>query len=620
MSMSRATPLALLLAALPAAAYAQLNVTWVGFQNQTATRLVTSDPLVGANDVQEKDYAWGDVDNDGDVDLIAVRKVPLSFPGGKRGVLFMNEDGVLVDRTLALASDSDVPGDQGLLTEANNRDVVVADFDNNGWLDFATAVTISDVPSVLPKPVSHPRIYMNKGEIGGVWQGFRFEQNRSPQLFILQANGQPDFTQPYPGRFCAVAAGDADGDGDIDLYFADYDTGEVGPPEPPGKDTNDRLWLNDGNGSFTDSYQTLMSAEMLQSAFAMSAEIVNLNGVGGNEIIKDSALGAPQSVRVSYSTDADPQFEQFYDPYSAAPYYVSTGDLNNDGKLDMVVTDDSEDRYLLNTGNDGLGRAQFPVSRIFSFADGHPEAEFGSQSLITDLNNDGFKDVIIADMDVDTTGCSRRTHIYHNYGNLPNVTLKEEAQLAAVSSGWKGAVGLMVSDLTGVYHSAVFDLDGDGDEDLILGRCSGTSVWMNTLNPCPIAKYGTASPNSTGQVARVASYGSGDLSNRKLIFNVTNLPPLTSGHFVYARAKKTPCTAYGDGQLCLVRRTKVLPSLPDVVADASGHARVVVNFDDLPFSEALPGEKRYLQFLYADPAGGPAGFNLSEAVDVSVCQ
>ena len=63
---------------------------WVEFNNETSSRLV-SNPAVGANDTEEKDYIWGDVDHDGDIDLISVRKTPFTFSGGKANVLFMNE-------------------------------------------------------------------------------------------------------------------------------------------------------------------------------------------------------------------------------------------------------------------------------------------------------------------------------------------------------------------------------------------------------------------------------------------------------------------------------------------------------------------------------------------------
>ena len=44
----------------------------------------------------------------------------------------------------------------------------------------------------------------------------------------------------------------------------------------------------------------------------------------------------------------DGVFDLYQEPHDFAPYFVSVGDLNNDNKLDLVVTDDNEDRYRLN--------------------------------------------------------------------------------------------------------------------------------------------------------------------------------------------------------------------------------------------------------------------------------
>ncbi|MEL6907120.1 MAG: hypothetical protein AAFP22_17050, partial [Planctomycetota bacterium] len=109
-----------LLLALAAPASAQ-SVDWLEFSRDDS--LLSAQSFVGLGDDEEKDYAWADFDRDGWIDLVCVRKQPFTTQGRRRNVLFMNESGVLVDRSQLYASDSDVPGDQGFLTSTNDRDV-----------------------------------------------------------------------------------------------------------------------------------------------------------------------------------------------------------------------------------------------------------------------------------------------------------------------------------------------------------------------------------------------------------------------------------------------------------------------------------------------------------------
>ncbi len=147
---------------------------WPEFVDQTAA-LLFANPSVGVNDDQEKDYAWGDVDQDGDIDLVCVRKQPFTTPGRRVNILLINEGGVLVDRTADFATASDVPGDNGFHTPTNDRDVVLVDLDGDGWLDMVTATTLTDNE---PKHLSHPRVYMNLRDDppgSGNWRGFEYQ-------------------------------------------------------------------------------------------------------------------------------------------------------------------------------------------------------------------------------------------------------------------------------------------------------------------------------------------------------------------------------------------------------------------------------------------------------------
>jgi CxxC motif-containing protein (DUF1111 family) len=472
--------------------------SWVEFVDATGSRLV-ADPSLGVNDGEEKDYAIGDVDKDGDLDIVCVRKQEFTTTGRHRNVLFINQgiadgqaiDGVFVDMTTTYATDAD-DGGQGFLDLTNDRDVILVDVNNDTWLDMVTVSTLSDG---LPKTISHPRIYINKGEVAGVWQGFRYEEARFPQLTTIGTN------LAVAPRLCSVAAGDVNGDGFQDLYIGDYDSDGVGsaPPENPANDVNDRLLINDGSGNFIDSRETRMTSTMLLSAFSMAVAVVDMNGDGTLDIVKDTALQDPRRVSISYNNPANEGFFNDFDiVYGNAPYHVTVGDLNNDTLPDIVITDDGQDVYLLNTGNGVDGLANF-VQQPFQRATGS-DGEFGGNHVIADMNNDGFDDVIIADVDVDSPGCGRRMHMYRNLGNTPTVTLQEQGP----AQPWTP---------NGVHDIAVFDINNDGWLDMFIGTCTGTEIWLNVPPVNLVFAYpdgipGSLTPN-TPETYRVSVSGTG---------------------------------------------------------------------------------------------------------------
>ena len=464
------------------------SAAWVNFIDESGDRMV-SDAALGLGDTEEKDYAWGDVDQDGDVDLVVVRKEPFTSAGKRTNVLFLNQNGVLVDRTQTFATDSLTPGDQGFLTPTNDRDVILVDVNNDGWLDIVTAVTLSDGD---PKHIGHPRIYMNKGlNTQGSWAGFRHENSRIPAM--LSYSGVFGFNP----RFCSVSAGDVTGDGFVDLFFGDYDSsGSTGLNQPPGADFNDRLLINDGTGYFRDvtfeRFQGVVpgvNQRFEVSAFGAANGFADFNDDGFTDIVKQTSLNSPLYVGIAYNKPTD---EGFFDTYEIvnqqSPYFVSVGDLNQDHLPDLVITDDFADRFMLHQGVDVNQTASF-ASFTFQF-DGSPGDDmFGSQSLIVDLDDDGWNDVLISDVDVDIAGCNRRLHIYHNQGGIPggNVALREEREGSSCSGNPASCLvaSIPANKLKGTFHTAVFDIDQDGALDLILGQCTGTRIFMGEPPPLP---------------------------------------------------------------------------------------------------------------------------------------
>lgn len=448
---------------------------WVEFVDETSTRLISSSS-VGSNDSAEKDYVWADLNNNGWTDLVVMRKLASnSINGFRTNVLFMNEGGVLVDRTEEYASrvaEDQLPKgvtDQGFLTPTIDRAAVIVDVNNNGWLDIVTSPSLSHGQ---PKHISHPRVYINLGnDEDGNWLGFEFQNDRIPQL-AGNVNSGPWAGTPHAPRFCGVAAGDVTGDGNADLYFNDYSATCSGCPSA-SFNFNDRLLVNDGNGYFTDQTSDRLPFGFYESNMGVHPIIADFNGNGFNDILKMSTLGGccPYAAYMIYNTNGNGNFlgNDWHIPNGAggSPYFVQAADLNNNDRLDLIIADDGTDRFTLNRGTLSNGMVDWGSNVSLPNSGG-----FRSNVVAADLNNNGFKDLLTASVDFDLYGWNRLTGFHRSNASSSNLSFT-----------WDSG-NIPQSQLYGSYDFAVFDINNNGWNDIVLGwgnnsSSGGTTVWMN---------------------------------------------------------------------------------------------------------------------------------------------
>ncbi|MCZ4408989.1 FG-GAP-like repeat-containing protein [Cryomorphaceae bacterium 1068] len=408
---------------------------WLTFDVETDERLTLSS--VAASDDEEKDFAVGDLNNDGLADVICVRKEPFSDPEepAKTALLLINQNGVLVDETASMA-----PG--FISTPTFGRHVIAHDMDDDGWLDVIIANTFEQ----------QPMYYANLGEDGnGDWLGL---QDQSATRFPLLT--EDDILM------CAVQAGDLDGDNDDDLYFVNYKQG--------GGSAKDFLLINDGNGNFTNESQSRLG-DLRNSAFGTAVELEDMDGDSDLDIVKVSTLFQvtpfnDNGVFVLFN-DGTGNFTNWQNVAPFSPYMISIDDFDGNGFNDVFVVDDGQDYIIQVTG--AVVDVSCTTTRI-DVVNG--SGGFGGNVEKADLDLDGDMDLIVSDVDVDIPPCNsgRELKILRNNGGTFTQMFNNDFQAWATNS----------------YDIAIADFNGDGLFDFINGKCEGYEVVMN--NSCDIVQ------------------------------------------------------------------------------------------------------------------------------------
>jgi hypothetical protein len=177
--------------------------------------------------------------------------------------------------------------------------------------------------------------------------------------------------------------GDFNGDGNLDLAVAENGSSGVS------------VLLGNGNGGFGNP------SIIALPGYALSVAVGDFNGDGKLDLVATTATYSPPSYYGSYVTGSQVTVLMGNGNGTFAPGVsnslptpttvaaVAVGDLNRDGRADLVVTDGNEVSVLLGNGNGTFGNAlNFPAGSA-------------AQSVaVADFNRDGWPDVAVINHNV----------------------------------------------------------------------------------------------------------------------------------------------------------------------------------------------------------------------------
>jgi hypothetical protein len=408
------------------------------------------EPLIVKDDGRDRGYpgglSLGDVDGDGDLDLLATRGYDPTAKSykGDRSLLYLNDGRAAFTRQESPWSDEEAP-DSG---------ATLADVDGDGDLD-------AYVNTQLKKPN-------------------RYFRNEGSGRFVAAELGEA--TQDKSSNFSSSFA-DIDRDGDLDLY--------VSGPTLELNDVN--LAFRNDAGRFVAVTGTVIDNGKNNPAAALWGDLDNDGDsdllVANSDVLRLSKYpAAPIEHSVIYRNDGNWKFSmtdgQAFATAAHPAISAALGDLDNDGDLDLFLgshvyqVEPRPDWLFI---NDGKGRFSLAPQTFPT----HTETATGA--VFADFNGDGNLDLL-------ATSYRGPVELFTGDG-AGKFTLVQDPALAEVRKGrWATVAG---------------DIDRDGRIDALLGSWGETSegdyitVLRNRTPPCGswaelIVKDRAGAPNPPG--------------------------------------------------------------------------------------------------------------------------
>ena len=340
--------------------------------------------------------------------------------------------------------------DKKYILETDGSGVGLIDYDNDGWLDiYMVNGSTYDALSGKSTP-PHAALFHNNhdgtftdvaakaGVTNDRW-GFGvaigdFDNDGWPDIFVANFGANRLYRNNHDGTFTDVAVkagvtlgnwsdgatwGDYDGDGRLDLFVSGYLHYDV-DHQPTATD-----------GSVAFAFCQLHQTPVMCGPRGLKGEPDHLFHNNGDGTFTDTSVQAKVSDPGAY--------------YGFTAIFV---DVNNDGKVDLLVANDSEPNYLYINKGDGTFEDRSYVSGFALNNDGREIASMGL--AVGDYMNNGLVDLLVTDFSDDYKA------LYRNDGDASFTELAGQAGITEMAVPFLG------------WGDGFLDYDNDGWKDLMM--------------------------------------------------------------------------------------------------------------------------------------------------------
>lgn len=409
------------------------------------------------------------------------------------------------------------------ILEVPGSGVALFDYDRDGWLDvylvngstFAAYAGKEKAPKAALFRNNHDGTFANvtdKAGVGNERWGFGvavgdIDNDGWPDLYVSNFGQNRLYRNNHDGTFADIAVkagvtaggwstgvtmGDYDSDGNLDIFVAGYVHFDLEHPPESGSSgialnfcqyrgqpvmcgprglqgERDHLFHNNGDGTFTDVSEKAGVADP-SGYYGFGAIFVDANSDGKLDLL----VANDSTPNFLYINKGDGTFEDASYPSGfalnengreQAGMGIAVGDYRNDGRLALYVTNFSDDYNTLYK-DDGDGNY---TDVSFQMGVGEPTIPFlGWGTSFLDYDNDGWKDLLVSNghvyrsvdkYDWGTTWAQRPLLFHNREGHrFELVPAAPQGGLAAVVAGRGLAVGDLFND--GAMSAVINSIDG----------------------------------------------------------------------------------------------------------------------------------------------------------------